>query len=265
MYQVRFYKGNYSSRQRQANADNCVAYVEHHFNSSSNPGVNYSIVITGYNASETSKSWGRWYAQEIARRFQTRIAGYEGILVGGYNGRGNGNLKRTKMPAILLEPLFASNPEAADIIRSEAGQIELALILSESIRKFFPNGGTVGFSVGHKYKTSRPNDRGAALYGGGWEANYAEQVMLKAKDLLENYTPEEAEDKLQAVRAEQKTKREIRVVQNNQIIWRHVIDEGEDISWNAENNELNVKLITDEDDDISFEEGVLTLTIANLT
>lgn len=35
MYEIRFYKGNYYERQQQANADRCVAYVEHHFNSTS--------------------------------------------------------------------------------------------------------------------------------------------------------------------------------------------------------------------------------------
>jgi len=39
--------------------------------------------------------------------------------------------------------------------------------------------------VGHKYKTSNPNDRGAAVIGGGWVADYAEDVLVRAKELLE--------------------------------------------------------------------------------
>ncbi|MEM7018164.1 MAG: N-acetylmuramoyl-L-alanine amidase [Pseudomonadota bacterium] len=169
-YEVKFYKGDYSDRQRQANADGCVAYVEQHFNSSSSPTANYALVITGRNASETSKNWGRWYAQSIAREFNIPVGGRDGgILVGGFNGRGDANVRYTRMPAILLEPLFGSNPAHAQWIRSESGQTRLATILSESVQRFFQDGGLIGFSIGHIYKTSRPNDRGAAIFGGGWQ------------------------------------------------------------------------------------------------
>ena len=75
MYKVRFYKGDYSERQRQANEEQCVAYVEHHFNSSHSPTANYTVVITGANASQTSRNWGRWYAQAIAREFSVPLGG----------------------------------------------------------------------------------------------------------------------------------------------------------------------------------------------
>ena len=129
MYSVKFYKGDYYQRQQDANADKAAAYVEHHFNSSSSDQASYAVVVVGSNASQTSRNWGRWYAKAIADQFGTRVAGDQGILVGGWNGRGDGNLKHTNMPAVLLEPLFASNPQQADIIRSESGQATLARIL----------------------------------------------------------------------------------------------------------------------------------------
>lgn len=132
-------------------------------------------------------------------------------MVGGYNGRGDGNLRLTDMPAILLEPLFASNPQHAEWIRSDAGQARLARILSESIQRFFQKGGVIGFSVGHKYKTSRPNAQGAAVYGGGWEADYAEKVLEKAKVLLE------------AVEQPQ-LQREIRVLHGDKVLWKQAVD-----------------------------------------
>ena len=162
----RFHKGDYSERQRRANADQAIAYVEHHFNSSSSPAAEYTVVITGSNASQTSRNWGRWYAQAISREFEVPDGGDAGIMVGGYSGRGDGNLRHTAMPAILLEPLFASNPRHAEIVRSEDGQMPMARVLVDSIKRFFPDGGLIAFSVGHKYKTSNPNDRGAALVGG---------------------------------------------------------------------------------------------------
>ena len=178
MYEVKFYKGDYLARQQAANSAKAVAYVEHHFNSSSSESASYAVVVVGSNASNTSRNWGRWYARAIAEQFGTKVGGDDGILVGGWDGRGDGNLKHTKMPALLLEPLFASNPQQADLIRSEDGQNALARVLVESIHRYFPEGGLIAFSVGHKYKTSNPADRGAPLAGGGNEADYAEKVRL---------------------------------------------------------------------------------------
>ena len=44
LYSAKFYKGDYIERQRQANTDKCVAYVEHHFNNSDSPNPNYAVV-----------------------------------------------------------------------------------------------------------------------------------------------------------------------------------------------------------------------------
>jgi hypothetical protein len=116
--------------------------------------------------------------------------GETGIVVVGYGGRGDSNIKFTAMPVILLEPLFASNTNQAEIIRSENGRERLAKVLADSIRQYFPKGGLIAFSVGHKYKTSSPNDRGAAVIGGGNEADFAEMVLIKVQALLTAIVPE---------------------------------------------------------------------------
>ncbi len=227
MYKVRFYKGDYLERQRLANQDSCIAYVEHHFNSSTSSAANYTVVITGANASQTSRNWGRWYAQAVARDFGIPVGGDQGIVVGGYDGRGDFNLRFTSMPAVLLEPLFASNALHAEWIRSDAGQERLARILSDSFRRFFQQGGLVGFSVGHKYKSSQPDDRGAAVQGGGWEADYAEKVLDKAKTMLEEIVNPQEE-------------REIRVVRGEQLLWRDTIDADADVTWDPVRGVLRI-------------------------
>jgi hypothetical protein len=225
MYTTKFYKGDYYQRQQAANADKAVAYVEHHFNSSSSDQANYAVVVVGSNASQTSRNWGRWYAKAVADQFGTRVAGDQGILVGGWDGRGDANVKYTKMPALLLEPLFASNPQQADLIRSDSGQAALARILVESIRRFFPDGGLVAFSVGHKYKTSQPKDRGAALAGGGSEADYAEKVLKKAAALLADEVPVSQGRKLRVMRGEQ-------------LLFETPVDEDAVVVWSSERNLL---------------------------
>jgi N-acetylmuramoyl-L-alanine amidase len=227
MYQVKFYKGDYYARQAAANEDQCKLYVEQHFNSSAAQSANYSVVVTGYNASQTSKNWGRWYARAVSQEFDIPVGGDSGLLVGGYNGRGDYNLRFTNMPAILLEPFFVSNPQTAEIIKTEAAQYRLASILTESIQRFLPNGGLVGFSVGHKYKTYNPNDRGAAVFGGGTEADIAEAVLLKAQQQLEaiGAVPQE---------------REIKVMQGNEVLWKGNIDFDADVRWDGQRGVLTV-------------------------
>jgi hypothetical protein len=227
MYSVKFYKGDYYDRQRAANRDEAVAYVEHHFNSSSSPEAGYAVVVTGSNASQTSKNWGRWYARAVADQFGIRVSGDNGILVGGWNGRGDGNLKYTDMPAILLEPLFASNPQHADIMRSETGQAALARVLVESIQRFFPRGGLIAFSVGHKYRESRPSDRGAAVVGGGAEADYAEKVLEKAADLLREIGAPAGGRKL-------------RIMQGERLLYETDVDEDAVVVWSSERNLLYI-------------------------
>jgi len=224
-YQVKFYKGEYLERQQAANADQAVAYVEHHFNSSASGQAGYAVVVVGSNASNTSRNWGRWYARAIAEQFGTTVGGDGGLLLGGWQGRGDGNVKYTRMPALLLEPLFASNPQQAETIRSPAGQEALARVLVESIRRFFPDGGLIAFSVGHKYKTSSPKDRGAPLAGGGNEADCAEQVLKRAAEML---TQEAAPP----------PGRRLRVMKGSQVLFETVVDEDAVVVWSSDRNLL---------------------------
>lgn len=180
-YTVKFYKGDYLNRQRAANTDKAVLYIEQHFNSVESQTADYATCVVGSNASRTSRLFAESYVRKVADAFACKASP---ILIGGYKGRGDGNVKYTDMPAALLEPLFCSNPKRATEIKSDEGQDRLARCLVDTIKHFFPGGGLIAFSVGHKYRASKPNDRGAAVHGGGTEADYAEIVLKKAEVLL---------------------------------------------------------------------------------
>jgi N-acetylmuramoyl-L-alanine amidase len=184
MYTVKWLKGDYRDRQREANSLNAVLYVEHHFNSSANQSADYTCVVVGSNAGRISREFGQLYAKYVSQEFDCKIGGTNGLLIGGFQGRGDSNIKHTNMPAVLLEPLFVSNPKRAEEVRSEEGQNKLARCLVACIHHFFPNGGLIAFSVGHRYKKSNPKDEGAAVFGGGTEAQFAEIVLKKAEALL---------------------------------------------------------------------------------
>lgn len=185
-YQVKFYKGNYATRQRKANEDNAIVYIEHHFNSTGKglwAQADYALALVSDNASSKSRAFASDYSKEIDKEFDeiTRVYNNTGLKVG---GRGSYNLQFTKMPAILLEPLFVDDPEHVELIKSKAGRERLANVLVRIIKKHFPEGGLVAFSVGHKYKVTNPFDRGAKIYGGGYEADYAELVLQRAAEKL---------------------------------------------------------------------------------
>lgn len=195
-YKVKFYQGDYSTRQKNANADKAICYLEQHFNSGSEKAT-YALANVATNAGATSKKWASDYVGQVSATFGTKPANNDfakdGVSVGGYKGRGNGNLLYTAMPAILCEPLFATNPEQAAIIRSTTGQDSLAKCIALSIAAMFPNGGLVAFSVGHKGRHSKPHDLGVPLVNrpanlrerDDAEAVYAEIVLKKAAALLE--------------------------------------------------------------------------------
>ena len=186
-WEPKIYKGDYVKRQHQANEDNAICYCEQHFNSYDDPTVNHSLCIVGTNASQTSKAWGKYYSSLIADSFDIED---RGIVIGGYANVGNNNVVHTKMPAILMEPFFLSSHEGIIWLMEHWVWVNtiLSLILIDSIKTFFPSGGIVGLSVGHKYKTSQPNDMGATLplnlNSNYYEADFADMVINNAVSIL---------------------------------------------------------------------------------
>lgn len=188
-YRILWVRGDYRARQLEANAAKAVLYVEQHFNAlaiddPASMARNRALCVVASNAGKRTREIAADYLARICREFGI---GSDGVIVG--PERGNWNLYYAKAPAILLEPLYASDPTQAAWIRSEEGQDRLAAVLVDWIRANFPDGGKVAFSVGHKYKTSLPKDRGANVIGGGSEADYAERVLKKAEALLISEVP----------------------------------------------------------------------------
>jgi len=137
-YRVNFYSGYYRVRQQDANDDGAVCFVAHHFNAVASAKPEYVLCNVGSNASSKSIAWARDYAKLVGQAFGYPLFNNDGICIGGMGGRGDSQLRYTRMPAILPEPLFCSNPEHAAILRSDHGRQALAEILVDSIRMHFP-------------------------------------------------------------------------------------------------------------------------------
>ncbi len=197
-YDVRFYSGSYRARQEAANRDGAACFLAHHFNSSTADEADYTLAIVALNASQASLQMADHYTDLVAENFgcpewdDNPRDDRDGVHIGGFGRAGNSQIVHTTMPAMLVEPLFGSHVEHARIIRSEAGRQALAEILADTVVKFFPNGGLVAVSIGHKGKPQPHHlDRGAIISPAEFddrplmEADAAEDVLQRFKEVLE--------------------------------------------------------------------------------
>jgi hypothetical protein len=76
--------------------------------------------------------------------------------------------------AVLLEPLFISNRQEAAWIHDIGNLRALGESIASEIAKY--NGAVIGLSIGHKFKSSAPDDRGALCILGDTEADHAERL-----------------------------------------------------------------------------------------
>lgn len=179
-YEVFKLRGDYDAREDEANRRDLDLVVHFHFNSGPRTArgslVLYARPVVGREAA-------------IAKRFADGIAkligaGNRGAQLLADGARGEFIIDENGQPALILEPDFVSNPSFAAWIKKDANRKKLARLYADIIRSEFPNGGKIGLSLGHKYKTSNPSDRGVDVYGGGTEAQYAERVLvLTAREL----------------------------------------------------------------------------------
>lgn len=195
VYKVKFYRGDYRDREEKANEDGAICYVEQHFNSTGgDPETNYTMVLITTGSSDFTRTWAEYYVNRVSEQFQLKKWKGTGIKVLVQGDRGYGNLKYLKMPAILPEPFLICNSTGLEWAKTR--QDELSQILVDSIYKFFPEGGLVAFSVGHKYKISNINDKGAGPFADGiCEIDFNEPVLEKAAKMLDpDYTVSSIED-----------------------------------------------------------------------
>lgn len=187
---------DYKARQLYANDKGAVCYIEGHYNAKvyDKPGTadNPASCLVASNSGSKTRNMAAFFAAHVHQTF-----GYPngGCVVTEPGIAGYWNLYYAKGNSLLLEPLYVSDPEQAIMAQSELGQDRIAQIINTMVRKFYPDGGVIAFSVGHKYKVSSPYDRGAPVVGtdGLGEADLAELYMKKAAVLLETETETKTE------------------------------------------------------------------------
>jgi len=175
-------KGDYvenHERQEQARKAGCRLVVEFHFNS------NGSTAVGGETWYKPNDTFSRQVASDIRSRYQTI-----GLPLHGdgphaaVQGTRASWIRHYDKAAILLEPLYVSNPGQAAWIHDSANLARLAEQVAEAIVNATQSSDVIGLSVGHRYKTSSPHDEGAPCKGGDDEADHNEALCNKVTELL---------------------------------------------------------------------------------
>jgi hypothetical protein len=194
MNEIRIFTGTYAERQEAANEWPATVYIEIHANSVDNSDVDYAMTVVASNHSNTSYRLAQFYAEQFGAAYDvggdddTDIGYEDGVRVG---GRGDGNLRRTDMPAVLLEPGFGSNPAQARLMETDRGLDTAARIILAGVERFWPDGAKVALSIGHKGSKPGRNDMGARWRGTrfAWEAEWAEAVANRVVSIATAVDP----------------------------------------------------------------------------
>lgn len=188
-------KGDYvdhHERQEQARNAGCRLVVEFHFNS------NGSSAVGGETWYKPDDTFSRQVASDIRSRYQTI-----GLPLHGdgphaaVQGTRASWIRHYDQGAILLEPLFVSNPDQAAWIHDSANVARLAEQVAEAIVNATQSSDVIGLSVGHRYKTSNTHDGGAPCRGGDDEADHNEALCNKVAELLSVDNVENDDDETQ--------------------------------------------------------------------
>jgi N-acetylmuramoyl-L-alanine amidase len=181
------YTGKNKERQRQAAKEKCDIVIEFHFNSAEDK------------AASGTEVWHRQYSM-FSRQLASIL--HDKIIALGFKPRGvklavpdsRASFINSYPPTcivVLLEPCFVSNRSDAEKLHQDDCVDGLANAIVAGIKDFIKatankKFAVIGLSVGHKYKTSNPTDKGAACIFGDWEADHAEDLAKKVAALLQS-------------------------------------------------------------------------------
>ena len=120
-----------SDRCKMANDNNCDVFVSIHANAAEQDRAQ------GFEIFYMSES-GKLLATEILNSVKALIPGLK--IRGVKKSNGLYVLKHTKMPAVLVECGFITNPSEADFLKDEKSQVLMATAISQGILKYFKKG-----------------------------------------------------------------------------------------------------------------------------
>jgi hypothetical protein len=169
-----FLTGDYATkvkpRQIQAKVEDCALTIDFHFNSNGSSAIGGEVYFKDGNAK------AKEFARAVIEVFRSLNLPDHGDPLKTAGDSRAGFILAYHCPAVLLEPLFISNPTQAAWIRDPANLASLGQGIARAIKAKTADGDKIGLSVGHLGKDSAPDDRGARHVIEGWEADYAKRL-----------------------------------------------------------------------------------------
>lgn len=169
-----FLTGDYGTkvkpRQMQAKAEGCALTLDFHFNS------NGSSAIGGEVYFKDGDTKAKEFAKAVIDVFRSLNLPDHGDPLKPAGGSRAAFILAYSCPAVLLEPLFISNPTQAAWIQDDANLASLGQGIARAIKAKTRDGDKIGLSIGHLGKDSAPHDRGARHAIRGYEADYAKRL-----------------------------------------------------------------------------------------
>jgi N-acetylmuramoyl-L-alanine amidase len=121
-----------SDRAERANELGAEACLSIHMNGHDDPGAEGSTCFY-FGTSETSSPAG----QRLAELIQEEITSRMGLKDGRIHPLSIAVLRETRMPAVVVEPCFITNPKEERLIQEEAFRHDLAIAIAEGLERFF--------------------------------------------------------------------------------------------------------------------------------
>lgn len=189
----------YRERQFHANARGCDCYIEGHFNAKmyDRPGMqdNPSTVLVSDNSSSKTRQMAAEFSLTVAEEWGFRSAG---VTVLERGERAYWNTFYASGQSLLLEPLYVSDPDQAELAQDPEVLRRIGHFIAEMVRKHYPDGAKIGLSPGHFFKPDAPGDKGAPVHGREYEdcaeADLSFAYLQLAKEYLETGGRPESED-----------------------------------------------------------------------
>jgi len=186
---IAWLKGDYvgkHERQEAAKKRRCDVVLSFHFNSASSP------LAAGAEVFYNDKPGAKELARELLEAITTAIPVPKRGIKAAARTRA-AFINHYHCPAVLMEPLFLSNPREAELVHD----LDTVRRLASAIAKVVHHRGyrRIGIDIGHKFKTSNPNDTGASCVfaRGCTEAFHAEHLAKAVASVL-NELASEAKD-----------------------------------------------------------------------
>lgn len=166
--------GDYATRvkprQIQAKAEDCALTIDFHFNSNGSGAIGGEVYFKDGDAKAKN------FAKAVIDVFRSLNLPDHGDPLKPAGDSRAAFILAYHGPAVLLEPLFISNPTQAAWICDAANLASLGQGIARAIKANTDAGDKIGLSIGHLGKDSAPEDRGARHAIEGWEADYAKRL-----------------------------------------------------------------------------------------